>query len=427
MDLLGGIGTAVARRAESIRNAAPVPYVSSGALSGTGGYFQLGGRTNRTSQLEAYGSVGTLFGVVSAIAEAAAKQPWWVERVKRNGTRRYGPDDPQRTQLLAHPAAALWEKPNDFYSRHDLVETLVQHFKLTGEAYIVIVSDPRFPSVPLELWPVRPDRMEPVPSSAKFLAGYVYTGPSGEKVPLETSQVIQIKTPNPADPYRGLGPVQALLMDLDSIRYSAAWNRKFFANDASPGGIIEVEDNMSDVEFQKLRDRWYDQHTGIGNAHRVAFLTKMKWVPNAFSPKDIQFAELRRVSSDAIREAFRVHKAILGQSDDVNRANAVAADFQLANWNVDPALSRLAGALNTRLLPLYGDPVTVEMCYESAVEDDQERDDAHVQAQAQVYATLVGAGVDPLDAAAVAGLPPMRTTTAPAETPAPTEQEGAAA
>lgn len=404
MELIGTLAT-------RSRNLSPVPYTSN-----RGGVFgNLFARGNRASQMEAFGSVGTLFAVVSAISEATAQQDWYMERVSRDTRRMYGADTPNRVQLLQHPALDLWNTPNPFMSRHDLVEISTQHLKLTGECYWLVATDPRFPTLPLELWPVRPDRMTPVPDRERFLAGYVYTSPEGEQVPLELSQVIQVKLPNPLDPYRGMGPVQALLADLDSVRYSAEWNRRFFLNDATPGGIIEMEDGVSDTEFNKIRERWYDQHRGTNNAHRVAFLTRAHWVQMAFSPRDMQFTQLREISSGAIREAFRIHKAILGQSDDVNRANADAADYQLAKWNVSPTLSRYRGALNSRLLPMYGTPVTTEFGYRSPVEEDAATEDAHLAAQTSAYATLVGAGVHPEDAAMTVGLAPMR----PAITPAP--------
>jgi HK97 family phage portal protein len=395
--------------ARSLRNASPVAYTAPGAPGLLGNIF---GRGNRVQQLEAMGTVSTLFAVVSAIAQAAAQQEWWLERVTRDTRRMYGPDQPNRTQVLQHPAADLWARPNPFYSRHDLVESTTQHLMLVGEGIWVIATDPRAPTLPLELWPVRPDRMTPVPSAKDFLAGWVYTAPGGEQVPLETWQVIQVKLPNPMDPYRGMGPVQALLADLDSVRFSAEWNRRFFLNDATPGGVIEMEDNLGDAEFNRLRDRWYEQHRGVRNAHRVAFLERAKWVERSFTMRDMQFVQLREVSQGMIREAFRIHKAILGQSDDVNRANADAADYQLAKWNISPILSRYRGALNTRLLPLYGDPVTTEFCFESPVEEDAATELAELTGKAGAYATLVGTGVHPDDAAMIVGLPPMRQVAA---------------
>ncbi|NIS37117.1 MAG: phage portal protein, partial [Actinobacteria bacterium] len=73
-----------------------------------------------------------------------------------------------------------------------------------------------------------------------FLAGFLYHGPNGEQVPLSLDEVIHIRYPNPLDPYRGLGPVQSAMIDLDSARYSAEWNRNFFVNSAEPGGHLET-------------------------------------------------------------------------------------------------------------------------------------------------------------------------------------------
>jgi HK97 family phage portal protein len=303
-------------------------------------------------------------------------------------------------------------------SRYDLVETSVQHLKLTGEAYWVIAYDPRAPSIPLELWPVRPDRMLPVPHPTEFLTGWMYQSPDGLQIPLELAEVIQIKLPNPMDPYRGMGPVQALLADLDSIRYSAEWNRRFFLNDASPGGIVELDDSLPDSEFNRMRDRWYEQHRGVGNANRVAFLERAHWKDRQFTMRDMQFVELRTISRDIIREAFRIHKSILGLSDDVNRANAVAADHQFGEWVLNPTLDRLKGALNTKLMPLYGTPVTRVFDHESAASEDEDAENAALVARTGAFKTLIDAGVHPVDAAAVCELPPMRkAVAAPAPVP----------
>lgn len=400
--LIGGV-------VATVRNAAPVPY--SGQRGGGGVLSALMGHRTQTAQLEAMGSVSTLFAVVSAIAEPTAAVCWYMERVSPN-RRVFGPSEPARRPLLVHPALDLWNRPNDFYSRHDFVETATQHLKLVGETDWVIVTDPRAPTLPLELWPVRPDRMIPVPHPTDFLAGWIYASPTGERIPLDVAQVIQVKSPNPMDPYRGMGPVQALLADLDSVRFSAEWNRRFFLNDATPGGIIEMQDNLGDTEFERLKTRWYDQHRGVGNAHRVAFLERATWKDRQFTQRDMQFMELRNLSRDIIREAFRVHKAILGQSDDVNRANADAADYQLAKWNVSPILSRYQGALNTRLLPMYGETGQNAFCFESPVAEDEAAENAELTAKTSAYKTLVDAGVDPDDAALTVGLPPMRRAAA---------------
>jgi hypothetical protein len=45
---------------------------------------------------------------------------------------------------------------------------------------------------------------------------------------------------------------------------------------------------------------------------------------------------------------------LLGDSTDVNRASAEAAEVALARWLLNPRLDKLRDALNTQFLPMYG-------------------------------------------------------------------------
>lgn len=363
-------------------------------------------RRDTETEMRATAGVSTLFSVVNRLSTATAKPEWSLYRSRRPNADPTAP----RVEVPTHAALDLWNTPNPFTTRNAFVETIQQHIDLTGETTWVVAADPDFPSVPLELWPVRPDRMTPVPHRTEYLAGWVYTGPDGEQVPLRTDQVIQVKMPNPLDPYRGLGPVQSLLADLDSVRYSAEWSRAFFINSAEPGGIIEVDKRLSDLEFDEMTQRWQEQHRGVNNAHRVAVIEQGKWVDRSYSQKDMQFVELRASSREIIREAYGMHNQFLGGSDiGHSRAEAEAAEVIFAQWLVVPRLDRIKGALNSTLLALFGATARqVEFDYESPVPGSEESRNATLSAQTSAYKTLIDAGTHPDDAAVVTGLPPMR-------------------
>lgn len=362
--------------------APPVPF-SSRAQSFALGF---GGRRDAQAQLAAMGSVGTLFSIVNRTSNATSQVEWKLWRKAASGR------DEDRVEVTSHAALDLWRKPNPFMPRQEFVEVTQQHVDLTGEGWWVVGRHKASP-IPLELWPVRPDRMTPVPDPDSYLAGYVYTGPGGEQIPLELDQVIQLRMPNPLDPYRGMGPVQSILTDLDATRYSAEWNKNFFLNSAEPGGIIEVPNALSDPDFDQLRDRWNEQHRGVANAHRVAILEHGKWVDRKFTQRDMQFAELRSVSRDVIREAFGMPAFALGEVQDVNRATAEAsAAWFDANITV-PRLERIKGALNHDLLPLFGATAQgLEFDYENPVADDRELAARELTAKAAAARELIEAG-----------------------------------
>lgn len=397
----------------ALANKAPVPYVSR-RLGGLAG----GLVNNAESQMKAMSSVGTLFSIVHRTSNATSHVDWKLWRDQADRRRRFGPTEDRRLEVQSHAALDVWNKPNKFMTRQFLVESVQQHVDLVGEGCIVAYRDPRSP-LPLELWPVRPDRITPIPGVEEFIVGYIYTGPDGDQIPLEVADVGRILMPNPLDPYRGLGPVQAALVDIDSARYSAEWNRSFFVNSALPGGIIEFPTQLDDNQWREFVDRWREQHQGIAQAHRVAVLEGATWKDSTLSQRDMQFVQLRGVSRELIREAFGIHGHVIGISQDINKANAEAGEISFARWDVRTRADRFKQLLNHWLLPAYGDP-TLVFDHDRVVPDDREADDRERNSKAEAAATLVTAGFDPSAVLATVGLPdiPYVGPPAPAAQPA---------
>lgn len=391
---LAGSFTRLSRR--RVRNDAPVPYTGSGSRSLFGSEdssIPLGERA-----YEAFGSVGTLFAIVTQISNAFASVEWHLYR--KTSVR----DKSKRQEVTVHAFLDVWNQPNPFYTGRYFRECVQQHLDLTGEGVIVLY---KIGGIIVEMWPVRPDRIQPVKHPTRFLTGYMYTGPNGEEVPLDLDQVVHIKYPNPADPYRGMGPVQTALFDVDAARYSAEWNRNFFINGAQPGGVIKVGYRMTDDEWRIFRRRWNEQHQGVANAHQVAVLENAEWQDTKFSMEDMQFVELRNLPRELIREAFAFPKPMLGTVDDVNRANADAGKEIMAENQTEPRLARWRDIVNVYLLPQFANGKALEMDYDNPVPENAEAADRRLSTRASAASTLVNAGYDPQDVCDVTGLPQM--------------------
>lgn len=390
----------------------PVPYT--GRRGSIGVLMPM--RNDREAQQAAMGANGTLFGIVHKTSTAQAALTWRLYRKAKSGQKE------DRTEITSHAFLDLWNKPNDFYSGYEFREAIQQHMDLVGEWWILVQRSAVARGIILGLWPIRPDRMYPVPSVDKFIAGYMYVSPDGEKIPLGIDEVIQTKMPNPLDPYRGMGPVQSILTQIDSVKYSAEWNRNFFLNSAEPGGIIEVDKRLSDDEFDEMTKRWREQHQGISAAHRVAVIEQGKWVDRKYTNRDMQFAELRTLSRDEIMEAYGFPKTMLGIAVDVNRANAETGKEIFDENLTIPRADRMRDMLNTRLLPLV-DPAGVkgiEVDYDDPKGDNQEQANAERQSKTEAWSALVLAGADPEEAADVVGLPRMKWVGIPAAGAGPT-------
>ena len=393
----------------------PVPMSTSYRRGGHS--FDLGaGRASRETFMRTYSRSGTVFAIVSllaavvGIAGLASLQVGTADGRVRYTTADHGTD--QRTEVVQHAALTLWNKPNDFHTGFEFREGANQHLELTGETFWVMNRE--VTTFPTSMWYVRPDRMEPVPDPDDFLLGWMYTGPNGEQVPLKLDEVILEKTPDPLDPFRGCSPVASLLSNIDQQKYAIDYMRNLFQNGAEPDGIVQVGDTtdrirLTDPEYDEFTERWRESHQGISRAGRVGLLENgMTWIPNAHSNRDLEYGNLRLANRDELREGWRIHKAMLGTVEDVNRANAQTAEEVHVAWQTIPRLERRKDTLNSKLLPMFGSTgVGVEFDYEDPSPDNREEDNGELTAKTAAFAVLIGAGVDPDDAAEVVGLPSM--------------------
>ncbi len=392
----------------SFVNRAPVPFVSRG-MEGRGG-----GRPNRGDQLaqmDAMGASATLFSIVNRTSTAVAKECWHLHVKAPGMTCEYEDargkcEQPGARMVEKHPALSVLARPNDFYTTQEYFESGQQHVDLTGEGWTVIS---RLGSVPYELWVARPDRMIVVTDRTDFLVGYIYVSPDGEEVPIRKEDVLSIRMPNPKNPYRGMGPVQTILSDVESGSYSSEWNANFFRNGARPGGIVKLSRVMGDAEFDQLVERFNQNHRGPANANRTAFLEDGDWVDvKPMSMTDMQFVESANLRRDTILLAFGMSKFAVGVVDDVNRATAEASKAWFGETLTVPRLDRWKGMLNNDFGPQFGGMWTpdLEFVYSNPVPMDREAARADKLAEAQVYVALMSvAGMDQEWAAQVAGLP----------------------
>lgn len=374
-----------ARAREALRrfNKTPVRYAPSRSFS-----LPLAPVSEMATALRSYTANGTIYAIVSRTANAVSSVGWEMWRPSASGR------DDDRAQIARHPALDLWNNPNPYWSGQLFREILCQHLELTGEAYIVAARNPRSP-LPLELWSARPDRMTPVPSPDDYLVGWVYTGPDGEQVPLMRDQVIQIRVPDPNDPYRGLGPIPSIVTELEGASAATEWNRNFFRNSAQPGGIIEFDRRLDDDEFQEMAERWRQTHQGANNAHRVAMIELGKWVDVKYTMQEMQFTELKDSTAESIRIAFAFPKPMLGTVEGSNRAVVDAMDTIFAKWTVVPRLDRFQSVLNGPYLAWWGAQGTAEFDYCNPVPGDVEAENSARDSKVSAAVSLIGAGFTP--------------------------------
>lgn len=380
-----------------IVNRSPVPLASRYAARSS--MFGYSPTDDMMTFLQAYASDPVIRPIVARLFQAVSESKWHLYAKSRTG------DLQDRTEVTSHAVLDLLDHPNDYQTFGEILARGQQHWELVGEASIVLGFQSGI-KYPIDMWVLRPDRITPVPDPYDFLSGWIYSAPGdGEKIPLETRELLRMVDPSPVDPYRGMGAVQALIRDLDGTRYTKEWQANFFQNSAIPGGMVSVPVKLSDHDFLQLSKRWNAEHGGVSKAHRVAILENATWIPNSFSLKDLQMAELSGLSRDIVLAGFGMPKSVIGIVEDVNRANAEAGEYLFARWMTRPRLVSWRSMLNRQLLPLFDPAGKLELDFDDPVPENSEANIAERKTNFDVLIAATAAGFDASEVAEYLDLP----------------------
>lgn len=282
--------------------------------------------------------VSTVYSCVSLISDTVAALPLGVfETVEPRGRR-----------SIKHPAAyVLNKRPNPDMTAFELKQLLVRHTLLRGKAYCQVISDNA--GRVRELWPLHPDRMRPLraPDGSRV---YEYTKRDGQKAYLRASEVlvVRFRSDNGED---GLSPIQEAAEVAGFAIAVNEYGARFFANDATPGGVLEHPGELDDVTYKRLQDGWNEAHQGYGKARKPAILEEgMKWVQVTIKPNEAQFLETRYESAIDVARIFRVPPYLLYLVKNAPRAHVEQESLEFSVHTLIPWCVRLELAYESALL-----------------------------------------------------------------------------
>lgn len=317
-----------------------------------------GGAFGRTEFMKKY--QGYVYPCISAIAEEVATIEFFMEKQLKDGTER----------VDTHEVINLLNNPNPDWTKFQLIEMSETHLELVGEFfwYLKLKEVSR---KPVEIWPLRPDLMDVAKDKESGrVIGYTLFTTAGGKVPLERDEVLHCKMPNPLNPYRGMGSIEAGIHYIETDEITAKFSKNFLRNNATPAGILNFKGTISQEDFEEVKKKWKKEYEGEEKAGKVGFLKsgQAEFTKVGLGLNEIAMKELKNLTRDDIMTMFRVSKPILGIVEDVNRANAKETKRIFLENVVEPKMRRIVDALNKFLVPRYRDDLKLN--FESPVPED---------------------------------------------------------
>ena len=129
---------------------------------------------------------------------------------------------------------------------------------------------------------------------------------------------------------------------------------------------------LTQTQMDEMRRTWEEKYQGAANSSKLAILPdggEISSISNG--SKEIDFAKSRNVLRDAIREAFKVPKIVLGDTDNVNFSNAETSHNVFLRDVVDYALTKFSRALTRQLAAEFGANLVIE--HENIVPESEEK------------------------------------------------------
>ncbi|WP_322516438.1 phage portal protein [Rhodopseudomonas palustris] len=263
----------------------------------------------------------------------------------------------------AHPLAQLIARPNPRQDGAALLETLVAHLLLAGNAYLEAVA---LGDAVHELYALRPDRMKVVPGPDGWAEAYDYAV-GGRSVRFDQHAaplppILHLTFFHPLDDHYGLAPLEAAAVAVDTHNAAARWNKALLDNSARPSGALMYAGPeggvLSEDQFARLKRELETTYEGAANAGRPLLLEGgLDWRPMALSPKDMDFLEAKHAAAREIALAFGVPPMLLGIPGDNTFANYQEANRSFVRQSVLPLATRIGNALAQWLAPQFGDGI----------------------------------------------------------------------
>lgn len=313
-----------------------------------------------------YRQLPVVYSVVNAKARRLASVP---VKFFRAGT---------DTETADHPAIQLLDRPRFGWTWTQWIQAWSIMKDIRGEVLIEKNRDIER-GVPVSLDHRRYAEYQPEYDKGAFIGWRI----GKDRRLVDASEVLFDRYVNPWDDVRGLSPLEAANISNQTEWSARRFNKRFFDNDATPGGYFKAESGLDARQRAQLKQELIEARKGSENAHGWLLLEgDMDVAALGVSQRDAQFIEQFGLTLHDVCAVYGVDPAIIGFEKESKYASAKEARRYLWTDVIIPAAHDIEEVLNTQLLDDYN----LEMYFDfSQVEALQDNLNQTVDAAEKLY------------------------------------------
>lgn len=335
--LPAGSTTTALMPARQARETAPTP-------AGTGGgYIWWSPQKHAGVRVTAHDifKIAVAWRCIQFVASSHAQIDWNVYESLPDGGKLYRPD---------HGLDWVIDRQvnDEFMAAFTWRELVINHAMSKGGHFSEIEREPRR-NRPVALWPLTPERVRPTRTAAGRLV-YDVQNPGAPNKVLDAEDVFHIRGPS----WDGILGYDAAFVGGEMFGVALAAQRhagSFFANDATPGGVLATEQVLGEPAIKRLRADWQTIHRGPHNAYMMAILEQgLKWLPTGVDPQKAQLNETQESLAYRICGFFGVPPHCVGLMKNSAKANMEQQGREAVQYGLKPWGRRLESEADMKLL-----------------------------------------------------------------------------
>jgi HK97 family phage portal protein len=161
---------------------------------------------------------------------------------------------------------------------------------------------------------------------------------------------------NPMDDFGSVSPLQLALRSAGIDINTTDFIRAYFANDATPGGLLTTDQELTQENMNLVARWWRKTFKGVSKKHSVGiggFGIKYQQITPDLS--NLALPEVREEVRREICAAIGVRESVVGATRAVNFATAKEDHIALYTDTVLPELDLLLDIINHDVIPVYAE------------------------------------------------------------------------
>lgn len=280
------------------------------------------------------------------------------------------------SEIEGHDFERLMARPNAHIGRAFLWRYTLMWLLLRGEAYWFNAYNAQGDLA--ELWPIPADRMAPIPDKKEFISGYAYRYRDGSEVQkLPPWSVTYFRLPNPFDFHRGLSPLSACRLGLQTDQAAQQWNLDGLQKGAPLKMLISLPEDLTPDNFNRFKADIQEQFAS-GMQYLIGRAGTIDAKPMGLAPADLEFIAGRTFTREEIDRVYGIPAGFWAK--EATRANSEAADNVLLEKTIMPLHTLCAEQVTAQTLASYDDP---DLCVQ--FEDIRKEDRALIVEERKTY------------------------------------------